>query len=67
MACVGGAVDGAQAGEGAFDRLIAEAESSSPEKFEQLNTCIGTEPTRKEVFVQLRRGELSEWWQPDQP
>jgi hypothetical protein len=48
----------------AFDRLVAAAEASSPETYEQLNTDVGTEPTRGEVFADLRSGNLSRWWRP---
>ena len=45
-----------------FARLVGTVEASSPATFERLDTCIGTHPTREEVFAQLRAGDLSAWW-----
>lgn len=50
-----------------FVRLIANVETSSPAMFEQLDTCIGSRPTRDEVFAKLRAGDLSASWRPLSP
>ena len=47
-----------------FARLVATAEAASPATFERLDTCIGTSPSRDQVFAQLRAGDLSAWWRP---
>lgn len=47
-----------------FDALVNTAKSSSPQTFQRIDGCIGTEISRDEVFAELSTGALSAWWRP---
>lgn len=48
----------------AFEALLDIAQAESPATFARIDTCVGTEPSKQEVFALLRSGELSTWWRP---